>query len=107
MINLSPSLAITQNFVPASHLVSVLAFLKERGDQVSGFRDEVRDPYALFVEKMQGEFPEMLAVAIEEMEKRSEGRKRKWDAVVGNGEEEGAGGGFSFGFGGESDEEIP
>lgn len=106
VVNLDASIAITQNFVPRSHLVKVLAFLKHNvADQVSGFRKDITDPYGLFVERMREEHPELLEQALAELERMTEGKKRKWDvAVAGDGEEAG---GFSFGFGDDSDEEVP
>lgn len=114
VVNLDASLAITQNFVPEAHLPGVLSFLKDKKDQVSGFRKDVLDPYGLFVERMTEAYPELLAEAEAELEKRAEkrGGKRKWDEVVAEKKDEeeegtGGGGGFSFGFGEDSDEEVP
>ena len=104
VVNLEESIAITQNFVPRSHLRGVLSFLRDRSDQVSGFKKEVADPYGLFVEGMKREHPELLQQALDDLEKISAGRKRKWEETVGKGEDTG---GFSFGFGADSDEEIP
>ncbi|EEP82825.1 conserved hypothetical protein [Uncinocarpus reesii 1704] len=108
VVNLSPCIAITQNFVPKKHLGAALEFLKYKNDQVSGFRKDVEDPYGMFVERMREAYPELLEVALTEMEGK---KKRKWDEIVhGNGEdaEDEATGGFSFGFGDEgSDVEIP
>jgi len=107
VVNLDASIAITQNFVPRSHLAGVLSFLKDKPDQISGFKKDVLNPYGTFVSRMEIEYPELIAQAMADLESKAEGRKRKWDAAVGN-----TGGnngdGFSFGFGGdESDEEIP
>jgi hypothetical protein len=106
VVNLDSSIAITQNFVPRSHLTSVLSFLKDKADQVSGFRKEVKNPYETFVQGMERDHPSLLAQAMKELAKKAEGRKRKWDTAVGSGENEQS---FSFGFGGEgdSDDEIP
>jgi hypothetical protein len=106
VVNLDASIAITQNFVPRSHLPDVLSFLKDNtADQVSGFKKDVTDPYGTFVERMREQHPELLEQALAELVKRAEGRKRKWDAAVGTSE---AGAiGFSFGFGDDSDEEVP
>ncbi|TVY60856.1 F-box protein [Lachnellula suecica] len=106
VVNLDASIAITQNFVPRSHLAGVLSFLKEKPDQVSGFKKDVRDPYGTFVEGMQSQHPELLKQAFEELRKKAEGKKRKWDEAVGK-EDGKKDGGFSFGFGDDSDEEIP
>jgi hypothetical protein len=105
VVNLEASIAITQNFVPRSHLSGVLSFLKDRPDQVSGFRKDITDPYGLFVEQMQLEHPELLEQALAELASKAEGRKRKWDDAVGiNRQEQDRG--FSFGFGDDSDEEV-
>jgi hypothetical protein len=107
VVNLEASIAITQNFVPRSHLTGVLSFLKEKPDQVSGFKKHVIDAYGTFVERMENEYPALLKQAITDLENKAEGKKRKWDAAVGN-TGEGSGNEFSFGFGGDdSDEEIP
>lgn len=106
VVNLDASIAITQNFVPRGHLPDVLSFLKENtADQVSGFKKDVSDPYGTFVQRMQEQHPEILEQALAELAKRAESKKRKWDAAVGI--SEGDTGGFSFGFGDDSDEEIP
>jgi hypothetical protein len=107
VVNLDASIAITQNFVPRNHLAGVLSFLKDKTDQISGFKKDVVDPYRMFERCMQIEHPELLKEAIADLEKKAEGKKRKWDATVGNSGGE-SDGGFSFGFGGdESDEEVP
>jgi len=107
VVNLDASIAITQNFVPRSHLAGVLSFLKDKPDQISGFKKDVADAYGMFMERMQIEHPELLKQATTELEKKEEGKKRKWDAAIGNAVGD-SGVGFSFGFGGdESDEEIP
>ncbi|KAL1958712.1 hypothetical protein VTO42DRAFT_3831 [Malbranchea cinnamomea] len=106
VVNLSPSIAITQNFIPRKHLASALDFLKNKADQVSGFRKDVEDPYGLFVEKMKDAFPDILEEGMRELEGK---RKRKWEEIV-NGTDDDKGGepgGFSFGFGDDSDAEVP
>lgn len=107
VVNLDASIAITQNFVPRSHLPGVLSFLKDKRDQVSGFKKEVVDPYGAFIAGMQRDHPDLLEQALEELEKREEGKKRKWDIAVGKDNAETTQGGFSFGFGDDSDEEVP
>ncbi len=105
MVNLEDSIAITQNFVPRAHLTGVLKFLRDKRDQVSGFRKEVEDPYEEFVSGMRRDYPELLEEGLKELETMEKGRKRKWDVAVGR--EEGETGSFSFGFGEDSDEEVP
>jgi hypothetical protein len=106
VVNLEESIAITQNFVPRSHLAGVLGFLKDKKGQVSGFRKEAADPFGTFVEGMRREYPELLEQGMAELERTCERKKRKWDVAVGK-EDSQEGGGFSFGFGGDSDDEIP
>ena len=107
VVNLDASIAITQNFVPRSHLPGVLSFLKDKPDQVSGFKKDVADPYSAFAAGMQREHPDLLEQALAELERRADGKKRKWDAAVGKDPAEEANCGFSFGFGDDSDEEVP
>ena len=106
VVNLEESIAITQNFVPRAHLSGVLGFLRDKREQISGFRKEVEDPYEAFVEGMKRDYPQLLEQGLAELERKSEGRKRKWDVAVGK-EDCQEGGGFSFGFGDDSDEEVP
>lgn len=99
VVNLTASLAITQNFVPEAHLCDVLAFLKDKPQQVSGFRSEVENPYEAFVQKMQEFHPELLKNTLSEMKSIDKGKKKKWTQVVGGKEGDEAGPvGFSFGF---------
>ena len=106
VINLCPSIAITQNFVPEAHLASVLDFLKTKPDQVSGFHNDVKNAYELFVEKMRELYPEVLDTALSEMEKIHGVKKRKWEELI-NGDDEHVtnAGGFSFGFGNKDEED--
>lgn len=108
VVNLESGIALTQNFVPETpslhHLSEALGFLRDRPDQVSGFTCEVPDPYQLFAGRFREQHPELMERALEVLEAKKEGKKRKWDAAVGPCDED-AGGGFSFGFGGD-DEEI-
>ena len=102
VLNLDESLAITQNFVPRKRLGDVLAFLRDRSGQVSGFSDAVRDPYQLFVERLREWDDSMAEEGLKEMEEAVEkkgsaqGKSSKWaDLVKGDGEEQG---GFCFSF---------
>ncbi|BDD63520.1 hypothetical protein MPDQ_001832 [Monascus purpureus] len=113
VVNLEPCIAVTQNFVPRGHLTSALDFLSNKADQVSGFRKNVIDPYARFVSNLRGSHPDLLDEALRKLESRADGKKRKWDElvhgpVVQEGTDDGSkGGGFSFGFGDDSDVEVP
>lgn len=111
VVNLDSSIAVTQNFVPQAHLAEVLSFLKNKPDQVSGFKKHIVDPYGLFVQKLEEEHSELLAQALEQMERVQEKRKRKWDELVNDDDEQRPQGyenkGFSFGFGEAEDLDVP
>jgi Cupin-like domain/F-box-like len=98
VVNLEPAIAITQNFIPRSHLKSALDFLEKKPDQVSGFSNDVKNPYQLFLEKIR-------LNGIEESEQY--GKKRKWKQLLNENCRVNAGpqGGFSFGFADEDVEE--
>lgn len=109
VVNLESGIALTQNFIPESpslhHLTEAIGFLRDKPAQVTGFTREVQDPYKLFEGRLQEKHPELLEKALEILESKKAGKKRKWEAAVaGDGPQEG-GGGFSFGFGGDSDVE--
>jgi len=107
VLNLEPSLALTQNFVPTKKLPDVLAFLRDQRAEVSGFAEDVCDrAYELFVERLREQCPEILDQGLRELEKRDHGKKGrgKWEVLTKGGEE----GGFSFGFGGDADDaDVP
>ncbi|TPX18512.1 uncharacterized protein E0L32_011550 [Thyridium curvatum] len=112
VVNLEDGIALTQNFVPKAHLGEVLSFLRDRADQVTGFKREVSDPYRLFAERLERQYPDLLQEAQEELERKNGRKKRTWDLAIGHGEDEGestsrggGGGGFTFGFGAGSDDE--
>ena len=73
VVNLSQSIAVTQNFVPPAHLPSVLRFLRNKQDQISGFADEI-DAYKLFTERLEAEYPHLL----ENQKGETKSKKRKW-----------------------------
>jgi len=101
VVNLETTIAITQNFVPKAHLSSAINFLKNKSNQVSGFRSDVQDPYSLFMERLDKRFPELL----KKQEKMS--NKRKWEKVVYFNDEDGSRDGiFSFGFKDDIDDEV-
>jgi len=111
VVNLEKGIALTQNFVPQSpslhHLSEVLSFLRDKPEQVSGFRQDIENPFELFVERLGQQYPEALEKALD-LADRKAGKKRKWDAAVAPDDEQ-SGGRFSFGFGfgGDDEEEIP
>lgn len=111
VVNLGPSIAITQNFVHKAHLAGVLDFLKTKPDQVSGFHRDVINVHELFLGKMRELYPELLDKVLGEMEKTHEGKKRKWEQLVSEENEHATNGrgfrSFNFGFGDEDDEDVP
>ena len=111
VVNLSPSIAITQNFVPQVHLVNAMSFLKDKPDQISGFKDNISDAYGLFVQKLTETHPNLLSKALQEINDTQKGKKRKWNDLVNDHNEvleaNERTNGFSFGFGDDSDDEIP
>jgi hypothetical protein len=64
-------------------------------------------PYELFVAKLREQEPEALAEALPKLEKMSKGQKGKWAELTKTTEDASVEGGFSFGFGGDDDEEVP
>jgi len=101
VINLESTIALTENFVPKAHLRTTLRFLKQRADQVSGFRDGVKDVYGLFMRRLNAAYPE-LAASLNDLGRR----KRKWeDVVAAQDEDQGSRQGFSFAFGDDIDED--
>ncbi|KAI9720386.1 MAG: hypothetical protein M1812_002892 [Candelaria pacifica] len=108
VVNLSPAIAITQNFIPRKHLPAALDFLKDKPNQVSGFPVGVADPFATFVQQLQQKHPHILEEALATMKTRKEGKKRKWDDLVKGNVESPADSGFNFVFGtGDDDDDIP
>ncbi|KAL9082708.1 MAG: hypothetical protein Q9165_008807 [Trypethelium subeluteriae] len=96
VVNLEPSIAITQNFVPVSKLGEVLEFLRTKPDQISGFSKDVQDPFVLFSQKLEEQYPGLAEVHAND--KSSNGiKKTAWQAAVKKQDEQD--GGFSFGFG--------
>ena len=108
VLNLEPSIAITQNFVPRKRIGAVLQFLRDQKQSISGFGNDVQNPYKLFVERLQEHDPELLQEGISELEKYSNGGKGRWEELTqaGAGADEGEPGGFCFGFGDDDDAEI-
>ena len=82
VVNLKPSIAITQNFVPRAYLPDALGFLKYKSEQISGFKNEINDPYKTLLLRLSERDPEVVEKALVEMEKRYGPKKRKWDELV-------------------------
>ncbi|KAK3394706.1 Clavaminate synthase-like protein [Podospora didyma] len=106
VVNMEAGIALTQNFVPKSHLPEVLCFLKDKPEQISGFTRDIVDPYSLFVARLREEYPDLLEDGLRQLADRQAQKKRRWDLAVGNtvNEDEDEphkknSTGFSFGFG--------
>ncbi|OLL27110.1 F-box protein [Neolecta irregularis DAH-3] len=80
VVNLSESIAITQNFVPEAHLPKVLSFLKNKPDQISGFKD-CKDAYEEFEKQLEHNFPEELARAKGKITASRGPKKHKWNQL--------------------------
>jgi hypothetical protein len=105
VVNLEASVAVTQNLVPRCRVGAVLRFLKEQPQSVSGFREDVDDPYALFLGKLREHDPELAEEGLRELE-RLQRLGGKWEQLT-KGDDHNATGStsaFSFGFGGSDDE---
>jgi len=111
VLNLEPSIALTQNFVPRRRVGAALHFLRDQKQSISGFGDDVEDAYALFVERLRERDPELLDEALKELERIGKGAKGKWEELTKPAvTHDGAVGenGFSFGFGGDDDDaDVP
>ncbi|CAH0026701.1 unnamed protein product [Clonostachys rhizophaga] len=110
VVNIESGIALTQNFVPQSpglhNLSEALSFLRDKADQVSGFRHDIESPSDLFIERMGAKYPELLEKALDIADRKA-GKKRRWNTAIAVGDEQPSGG-FSFGFAlGEDDDEIP
>ncbi|KIX02616.1 uncharacterized protein Z518_08558 [Rhinocladiella mackenziei CBS 650.93] len=93
VVNLDPAIAITQNFVPRSHVGATVGFLKHKANQVSGFKETITDPCALFMERLRETHPD-LAASLDD----TGTKKRKWEQVVCEDDTDGERQRFSFGF---------
>lgn len=104
VLNLEPSIAITQNFVPRARVGAVLHFLREQKQSISGFRTDVSDAYELFIQSLREADPEALKEGMEELERLVSGSRGKWEKLkdTDDGDKEG---GFSFGFGDEAEDD--
>jgi hypothetical protein len=94
VINVDECLALTQNFVPRGSVGTVLRFLRNKADQVSGFRDMMQSPFDLFLERARDAYPDEVA-EFDKVEKSA------WQSL--KGDEEVAT--FSFGFQDESEDD--
>lgn len=100
VVNLEPAIAITQNFVPWSHVSAAYRFLKYKANQVSGFKENISDPCSLFMGRLREAHPDLAATLEVSTEK-----KRKWEDVVEVDDVDSQRGGFSFGFGDDLEDE--
>lgn len=112
VVNLNEGIAVTQNFVSEADAASVLRFLRDRPDQVTGFkgtRDSDHEAgdgteYELFRSRLEVHHPEIYERAMRELAEHDEkkARKSRWEEVTApdaslENPSQGTGG-FSFGF---------
>ncbi|KAL9060493.1 MAG: hypothetical protein Q9162_000666 [Coniocarpon cinnabarinum] len=109
------NIAVTQNFVPEPRLPTVLKFLRDKPDQISGFRfsddnqmERAADTenigrfsaYELFVKRLQECYPTLVTKALSILDTtptaQPSARKGLWEQVTEGKKDHG--GNFSFGF---------
>lgn len=112
VVNLDHGIAVTQNFVSEANIAGVLRFLRDRPDQVSGFKrtDKSDDEtgtgkeFRLFEMKLRERYPEILGRALAELEEEDArlAKKSRWEEVTASTAEsedkESSAPGFNFGF---------
>ncbi|KAG8898067.1 hypothetical protein FRC00_003400 [Tulasnella sp. 408] len=120
VVNLDESVAVTQNFVSENELTNVIRFMRDKPDQLSGFKGSLTPStiYERFTRALRENAPGTYAKAVDALERTSPSVKREsvWDKVVSTSADDSAlvdgdaGGGFSFGFefdeGDDEDEEF-
>lgn len=108
VLNLEPSIALTQNFVPRARVGAVLQFLRDQKQSISGFSDDIEDPYTLFVDRLRAADPELLEHGLIDLEQLAQGSRGRWETLTKGSQTDEGDGGFSFGFGGgDDDEDVP
>lgn len=117
VVNLEEGIAVTQNFVSEAGVVGVLEFMRDRSDQVSGFRKLQHagegQEFELFKTRLQEQYPNVYERAMAELLRLDEKRKKKskWEEISGKSDTnrpagEGLPESESFGFGFSLEEEI-
>lgn len=119
VVNLEEGIAVTQNFVGEANVSTVLRFLRDRPEQVTGFK-RTRDSdheagdgteFELFKHHLRSSHPEMFARAMQELDihDAKQAKRSKWEQVT----ETNLGGslsghteGFSFGFNPEDSDDL-
>ncbi|ELU43896.1 F-box and JmjC domain-containing protein [Rhizoctonia solani AG-1 IA] len=104
VVNLEPSVAVTQNFASEHELVNVLRFMRDKPDQTSGWAEDIAcaDLYEIFCDVLRKERPENLENALAVLNKGSRkgnGEQQSvWEQLKKPTLSEGVDSGFSFGF---------
>ncbi|KAJ8613188.1 hypothetical protein MRB53_037054 [Persea americana] len=96
VVNLEESVALTGNFVPQKHLADVLSFLRDKPDQVSGFKEEqaIR-AYELLVDGLKEAAPQALAAVTARIEAKE---AKSWSKLTAGADAANTESMFSFGF---------
>lgn len=100
VLNMETSIALTQNFVPPARVGSILQFLRDQRQSVSGFSAAVADPFQLFLDRLRAWDPRLLEHGLEDLGRLTGSTKTRWERAVEIKQESevGQGGEFSFGF---------
>ena len=82
-------------------------FLRDQKQSVSGFAENIKAPYELFVERLRSADPGLLEEGLRELDRLCMGSKGKWEALTKtNAADQEESGGFSFGFGEDEDGDV-
>ncbi|KAG8904439.1 hypothetical protein FRB99_001774 [Tulasnella sp. 403] len=114
VVNLDEATAVTQNFVSEDELVNVLRFMRDKPDQMSGFKGSTdgRTIYDGFLNALRTSEPRIYEGAMQALSKTPPCGVRKetlWNKVVGNtqpDDDSNINGGFAFGFDIDEDEDT-
>ncbi|KAF2723277.1 Clavaminate synthase-like protein [Polychaeton citri CBS 116435] len=105
VLNVEPSIALTQNFVPRARIGAVLQFLRDQKQSITGFSSDVENPYQLFVDRLEAQDPLALKEGLRQLDALDSSRKSKWEELT-KADEKTTEEGFSFGFGGDDDDDA-
>jgi len=90
VVNLEYSVAVTQNFVSAYEVGNVLSFMRDKPDQISGFKhapgslEPRHSLFDRFCEVLRQSAPEVLNISLKQLDAkvRKGPRVTLWDSVV-------------------------
>ncbi|CCI45803.1 unnamed protein product [Albugo candida] len=82
VLNIEESIAITQNFISVGNVKSVLRFLSEKPDQVSGCAHEIRPKLSSMLKELLMQHEPTLMAQIEKEMRTSEEKRTQWGNVL-------------------------